>query len=578
MASIGEIGAKKPKQQEKDETEELPLAFYFGVFFDGTSNNMVQKETAKAVKKQFPFDKYYELKNKDGENFVKDITNEDGLIDINLDNAANPLVNGGNEPGKSKNNIGYSNVAILHNMYVTMSDQELKEKEKEYEVHRFNIYVEGAGTEVIWKKSNWIDKARTGAGSIAGRGDTGIINLVSKAIKMVNTIIKGFPNERLMNPKTEIHFDVFGFSRGSACARFFSYMAAREKGKTLPCENKFKFSYASSTYDKSKEQVIFLDPIEQKNRKVDFLGIYETVSATGRLSVDTYLENNKEYGLYSPSLPNVLHTFHIMALDEYRAHFGVTDIGDAANKENNGEILIPGCHSDVGGGYIDEVNEFYLKKDSLLSVSTDNSPTRIRLFINHPTEPFDINNAKPLNEETLRILGWLGHSEKVEKSFFLTGYRAKQEIEKNEKGEWIEDRYKSDLLRVKRYVLSGYCSIPLLIMKKRAESDLANTRRHMFYTYTTEVPPEYRISEELKKWEKEFVALHTQTGRRVFMPGGSYSSSSYRELRSYLHFTSKESLGFDPSYDGQVISRFLYHGNPGDNERHHLTDYNMAPS
>ena len=55
------------------------------------------------------------------------------------------------------------------------------------------------------------------------------------------------------------------------------------------------------------------------------------------------------YGLYSPTLAHVLNTCHICALDEFRANFALSDIGKAA--DDNIELFLPGCHSDIGGGY-----------------------------------------------------------------------------------------------------------------------------------------------------------------------------------------------------------------------------------
>ena len=104
---------------------------------------------------------------------------------------------------------------------------------------------------------------------------------------------------------------------------------------------------------------------------VDFLGIYDTVSAIGFLKEENdkvnklrtaflynpdfwgnfHQENAKAYGLYSPKLPKVLSSCHICAMDEFRANFALTDIGSAATDKNNIELFIPGCHSDIGGGY-----------------------------------------------------------------------------------------------------------------------------------------------------------------------------------------------------------------------------------
>ena len=50
MATIGEVGAYGPDIFEANNTSRLPLKLVFGVFFDGTSNNMIQSEVAKRIK------------------------------------------------------------------------------------------------------------------------------------------------------------------------------------------------------------------------------------------------------------------------------------------------------------------------------------------------------------------------------------------------------------------------------------------------------------------------------------------------------------------------------------------------
>ena len=52
MAIFSEVNAKESKKQEADKTEDLTLRIFFGVFFDGTSNNMIQRSKALAIRKK----------------------------------------------------------------------------------------------------------------------------------------------------------------------------------------------------------------------------------------------------------------------------------------------------------------------------------------------------------------------------------------------------------------------------------------------------------------------------------------------------------------------------------------------
>ena len=53
MASIGEVGANNASKMIRGEMDKVPLCIYFGVFFDGTGNNMVSKEEAENRRNSF---------------------------------------------------------------------------------------------------------------------------------------------------------------------------------------------------------------------------------------------------------------------------------------------------------------------------------------------------------------------------------------------------------------------------------------------------------------------------------------------------------------------------------------------
>ena len=212
----------------------------------------------------------------------------------------------------------------------------------------------------------------------------------------------------------------------------------------------------------------------------------------------------------------------------------MTDIGDAANSNGNAEILIPGCHSDVGGGYVTGDNDFSLTKFA-------RAP-----FLTLPMDCVDSRSVvtQPLNKQTLLDMGWIRDSDIYRESFDKT------------------------TVSVRRHVFSGYSNIPLKMMSIRTE---LKTKRTTFNS----IPLRYRINmttygnvgtQLLSKAEKA-------TGRQVYYPGGSYTSPTYVKLRQYLHFSAKNDIGFDPSYDGYLFCRYLYHGNQGDNTRHFLHEY-----
>lgn len=570
MATIGEIYAKQPPTVDRYQTEGPELEFYFGVFFDGTSNNMIQKEAAKAFKENV-------VKRADSSElgykweFVAKYNTDETEGDP-LNNVANPLTGGGNKPGESLSCLKYSNVAILHSQYIGMSKEQFDQKKSQNkEIRIFNIYVEGPGTEEIWD-GNIAEKTVTAAGSISGRGHTGIVNLVSKAVKMVSIITSGYAAERIR--KAKIHFDVFGFSRGAACARLFAHLVSRSKeDATLPCEDKFKNSYASALLVNNR--ISFLSTFNDGNCKVDFLGIFDTVCATGLLSVDSYIDNTSEFGLYSPNNKNVSNVLHIIAMDEFRSHFGVTDIGSACS-ENKSELYIPGCHSDIGGGYTDGIDKFNLNlyNGSLFPKN------RISVFADKMIGGKVIENTQNLGRESLINLGWL--NETNEDIVFAFDWRLKKKVSKSRQVQyfdWVKETINN--IEVKRFVLGGYCNIPLKIMKDRAEGDERINKdmegRKMFLN-PDNLPPEYNqffISESdrtLTDIVNELLALATVQGRKCYIPGGRFNSDKYRRLRKFLHFTSKESLGFTPSYNQNSICRYVYSGDVNGKKRYFMNE------
>lgn len=279
---------------------------------------------------------------------------------------------------------GFSNVAILYSGY--------KPNPKEKNSKQYSIYIEGAGA---------VDLSHQISGNLMGNvnglgfglGETGVVALVSKAVYYVNNYIESIKSEfKELNKgeKINIHFNVFGFSRGASCSRLFSYLVTREKDDSLgKREIEFADFYAKGLYEVNgnKGKLHFLEN-ENYNNTIDFLGIYDTVVSIGLLKQkdgwvnparqayslapnyndNWHYKNVSEYGMYSTSTKykcanKIKNICHICAMDEYRENFAVTDVGKDVG-ENTVEIFIPGCHSDIGGGYYDgdEEQEIVINK------------------------------------------------------------------------------------------------------------------------------------------------------------------------------------------------------------------------
>lgn len=122
----------------------------------------------------------------------------------------------------------------------------------------------------------------------------------------------------------KIRLSVFGFSRGAAAARVFC-------------------NWLSDALDKDMKIVGI--PVE-----LDFLGIFDTVASVGFAQSFLLFEGHggwaQEQYLRIPSY--VKRTVHLVSAHEVRGSFPL----DKAEAENCLELVYPGVHSDLGGGYV----------------------------------------------------------------------------------------------------------------------------------------------------------------------------------------------------------------------------------
>ncbi len=197
-------------------------------------------------------------------------------------------------------------------------------------------------------------------GSALGIGLFGVKKKVEAACEKINDLIAGYVKKE--NTEVSVYLYVFGFSRGAAAARCFSSFLKMRNGKTkvkrnkntvvmgflsdtsiakkLEKENEYKTSLMTDWLDKLSDKRISFSP----SPKVKFLGLYDTVSSYGADFEDDVDELSLKI---DPK--NVDNVFQICAGDEYRVNFMLTDISSAGGEDKY--IIIPGAHSDIGGGY-----------------------------------------------------------------------------------------------------------------------------------------------------------------------------------------------------------------------------------
>lgn len=262
--------------------------------------------------------------------------------------------------GAGAQNATYTNPAILDNLYKTGVNEEKMQQ------HYYSIYVEGSGADNIIFRTGKIGgffslTLNTDLiGLASGVGKTGVCSKCRKAVEKINDIVNKYNGIDI-----NLHFDVFGFSRGATTSRIFTYLVN---------PNKDNYNIPNSDYILfTGNEKPFLINANIKSKEVRLLGLYDTVSSIGvinkavnkiagilipllfeRESLTDYRSkryyheyNVKDYSLWRTT--NAKNVVHFCALDEYRKNFALVDIESSIN--NNGiEIFMPGCHTDIGGG------------------------------------------------------------------------------------------------------------------------------------------------------------------------------------------------------------------------------------
>lgn len=282
---------EKPQGPTKDQSKKV-VRVRCSLFFDGTQNNRINIEEREKNTRI-----YQERSNKKDDSYVS----------------------------------GRTNIALMEPWIQTITtgaDITIK------------AYVEGPGT------TNFESDSLAGLG--LGIGDTGVKKKVEKGIvDICNQFIR--LGKSRIGIIEKLTLDVFGFSRGAACARFAVWELLKHGDR--PIHERLR--------DAGFE-------ISESSVEVDFVGLYDTVSSHGV----SFANDTKALRL--DSIQGALRTVHLVAADEYRKKFQLTNIRSAGTKGT--ELYLPGSHSDIGGGYLRKIDEdFILRIGRQAEVSSDRS-------------------------------------------------------------------------------------------------------------------------------------------------------------------------------------------------------------
>lgn len=693
MGTSSFVDAKEPKKEDPTENQSV-TDIYISVFFDGTGNNIYEqvnksqkfKNKAKRfIKNIIPKTKSASSSNlfsdahlykdahknhpqqsnkNDIENYGMDdynIQKEQAEYDYTINDNYDPEDK--NRADNPNDNAGwnYSNVAVLRSMTKTQKKDDSKGADDVKGVN-YNLYIEGSGQK--WNESADI------VGLGMGTGRTGVVGLVSKAVVMVGEFVDSVVDNNRKD--VNLHFAIFGFSRGSTCGRLFSYLITAEKPDELPKKREFKQYLPKKYYD--SDQLLFLK--DYKKKTVDFLGIYDTVSSIGFLlkddnttnyGINSFVEqftetdsegktktwyvnkmhgtedvdksiiatstvvgevvgnviesvydiggipgreigklagealikgrdsffgdainnfhrdNVRNYGLYSPQFKNVKHTFHICAMDEFRENFALVDLGD--NLERCTELFMPGCHSDIGGGYMDcdRIDKYTLRR-------IINGKKAMMYLDEDPRNP---QTRRQVSQDTMKELGWFGGT--TQRKQWITGNRKESWEDKNQ----TMTRYifESDTkLEFELEPKEGYSNITLELMKERAlDSQYGLNWPFRFLPFQKKTPRRFNVTVALAPIKSMAKGRLHEGQRNWVIP----NKELYKRLRlQYLHFTATDELNTEqlakglrykkavganignPPYwrnmgedNHYLLCRIVYRGEPNDNQLHFMDQY-----
>jgi uncharacterized protein (DUF2235 family) len=350
-AMVGEV--ESVAKEKKD-----LVNFTFGIFLDGTLNNMYNTEVRFAAE-------------------GKKVESTSGLALSQAD--AKKIVPDDLEETSFENDL--SNPAVLYKNYI----QETTDKKQ------FAIYIEGIGSNTAPKKQGGMlakeeyKKDDVMQGPAFGMGSSGIMDNVRKAIVDAVKMIKVDKDQTLGT----ITFDVFGFSRGAAAARHFVHVVTHAAYKPKVYKGRHGVSILDlqdnqlhpSYEDKTMPPFGVLGQLLQEKEiltsqtkvEVRFVGIYDTVPHHGLFQWNDI----KDLGLDNVNKAN--YVVHMVAADEHRANFSLVDISSVTkespyskDKKKGGiELYYPGVHCDVGGAYEEGKPNNALRIDSAIFSSLE---------------------------------------------------------------------------------------------------------------------------------------------------------------------------------------------------------------
>ena len=242
-------------------------------------------------------------------------------------------------------------------------------------------------------------------------------------------------------PIDELVLDVFGFSRGAATARHFVSREIYDTTGSLYGEYKGRLVKAFE-----REGIPWPEKVT-----VRFLGLFDTVAAVADLDNLDFSAHDADTGRINVDvrLEHVERAVQFVAQDERRHNFSLNSLRNESGNlpEHFSEWVLPGAHSDMGGGYPDRFRERIEVRPPLVVQGKDRR---------NPEASFEF--SRMLQERALiKSEGWIGALNP------LATLEIEQERPRGLPGGDITLR-----LWLEREVRGEYSRIPLYLMHKLA--------------------------------------------------------------------------------------------------------------
>ncbi|AJQ96938.1 T6SS phospholipase effector Tle1-like catalytic domain-containing protein [Gynuella sunshinyii] len=229
-----------------------------------------------------------------------------------------------------------SNVAKMQDLYLEQSTQQGNEI-----TTTRKVYIPGVGTITGHQTKDGFKAEDDKIGLGFGMGKTGGYARIERALIQINRHIEKAEYD-------EVVFDVFGFSRGAALSRHFVNLINEWPAQIsiweLEAANPL-WNLAFPIQPVKKQVKAF--PQHLKGR-VSFVGLWDTVGSFGWPGDEKNLDFNLNLNEHSAE-----RIVHIVAEHEIRHNFPSTRLADVTDRlpSNAIELIAPGVHCDVGGGY-----------------------------------------------------------------------------------------------------------------------------------------------------------------------------------------------------------------------------------